>query len=113
MGEVEVIGNNVGGIPVHTGSRVQAQAGPGEVLVSSTVRDLVEGLAFGFEDRGVHPLKGVPGEWRLYSVTRLPEDLAEPLAGRRLSGLSRSRRAILAGAQTVSPPRRPKVDQGS
>ena len=56
------------GIAVHTGARVAAHAGPGEVLVSSTVKDLVAGSGIEFEDRGVHELKGIPGEWRLYAA---------------------------------------------
>ncbi len=68
-GECEVMNGDVGGIAVHTGARVSAEAGPGEVLVSSTVRDLVAGSGIGFEDRGTRELKGVPGEWRLYAVT--------------------------------------------
>ncbi len=67
-GECELHDGSVAGIAVHTGARVAALAGPGEVLVSSTVRDLVAGSGLEFEDRGVHALKGVPGEWRLYSV---------------------------------------------
>jgi len=67
-GEVEVMGDDIGGIAVHTGARVAAEAGPGEVLVSSTVKDLVAGSGIDFDDRGVHTLKGVPGEWRLYRV---------------------------------------------
>lgn len=67
-GEVELMGDDIGGIAVHTGARVAAEAGPGEVLVSSTVRDLVAGSGIAFEDRGVRALKGVPGEWRLYAV---------------------------------------------
>jgi len=69
-GECEVIGDDVGGIAVHTGARVSAEAEPGEVLVSSTVKDLVAGSGIEFEDRGSRELKGVPGEWRLYAVTR-------------------------------------------
>ncbi len=61
-------GLGVRGIAVHTGARVAAIAGPGEVLVSSTVKDLVAGSGLEFEDRGSHELKGVPGEWRLYAV---------------------------------------------
>jgi class 3 adenylate cyclase len=57
-----------GGIAVHTGARVAAKAGGGEVLVSQTVKDLVAGSGIEFDDRGAHELKGVPGEWRLYSV---------------------------------------------
>src|SRR5439155_3430164 len=67
-GEIEIMGAKVGGIAVHIGSRVAAAAGPGEILVSSTVRDLVAGSGLEFGDRGLHALKGVPGEWRLYSL---------------------------------------------
>jgi pimeloyl-ACP methyl ester carboxylesterase len=66
-GECELMSGKVGGIAVHTGARVAAQAGPGEVLVSSTVRDLVAGSGIAFEERGERELKGV-GSWRLYSV---------------------------------------------
>jgi class 3 adenylate cyclase len=59
---------DVAGIAVHIGARVVRDAGPGEVLVSSTVRDLVVGSGIQFEDRGKHALKGAPGEWRLYAV---------------------------------------------
>jgi pimeloyl-ACP methyl ester carboxylesterase len=69
-GECELVNGGVRGIAVHTGARVAAQAGPGEVLVSSTVKDLTAGSGIEFEDRGEHELKGVPGEWRLYAVTR-------------------------------------------
>jgi class 3 adenylate cyclase len=68
-GECEVIGDDVGGIAVHTGARVSALADAGEVLVSQTVRDLVAGSGIEFEDRGAHELKGVPGEWRLFAAT--------------------------------------------
>jgi class 3 adenylate cyclase len=67
-GEIEVIGQDVGGIAVHIGARVGANAGPGEVLVSGTVKDLVVGSEIRFEDRGEHELRGVPGQWRLWSV---------------------------------------------
>ncbi len=67
-GEIEVIGNDVGGIAVHIGARVGASAGPGEVLVSGTVKDLVVGSGIPFEDRGERELKGVPGTWRLWAV---------------------------------------------
>jgi pimeloyl-ACP methyl ester carboxylesterase len=65
-GEVEVIGEKVGGIAVHIGARIASHAAPGEVVVSNTVKDLVAGSGLQFEDRGVRPLKGVPGEWHLY-----------------------------------------------
>src|SRR5581483_1527507 len=68
-GEIEVIGNDVGGIAVHIGARVGASAGAGEVLVSGTVKDLVVGSGITFEDRGERELKGVPGNWRLFAVT--------------------------------------------
>jgi class 3 adenylate cyclase len=67
-GEVEVRGEDVGGIAVHIAARVQAQAEPGEVLVSRTVQDLVVGSGIAFADRGVRALKGVPGEWQLFAV---------------------------------------------
>jgi class 3 adenylate cyclase len=58
----------VRGIAVHIAARVAALAGAGEVLVSSTVRDLVSGSGLSFEDRGAHVLKGVPDEWRLFAA---------------------------------------------
>ena len=61
------MGDTVGGIAVHIGARVAA--GAGEVLVSSTLKDLVAGSGIGFVDRGTHVLKGVPGEWRLFAAT--------------------------------------------
>jgi class 3 adenylate cyclase len=67
-GEVEVIGDDVGGIAVHIGARVGANAAPGEVLVSGTVKDLVVGSGIRFEDRGERELRGVPGQWRLWAV---------------------------------------------
>ena len=67
-GEIELIGSDVGGIAVHIGARVGASAGPGEVVVSGTVKDLVVGSGISFEDRGDHELRGVPGEWRLWAV---------------------------------------------
>jgi class 3 adenylate cyclase len=68
-GECEVRGDDIGGIGVHIGARVSALAGPNDVLVSSTLRDLVIGSGLEFEERGAHKLKGVPGEWRLFAVT--------------------------------------------
>ena len=67
-GECEVRGDDIGGIAVHIGARVSALAGPNDVLVSSTLRDLVIGSGIAFEDRGTHQLKGVPGEWRVFAV---------------------------------------------
>jgi len=67
-GECELVDGKVTGIAVHTGARVAAEAQHGEVLVSSTVKDLVAGSGLAFEDRGQHELKGIPGEWRLYAT---------------------------------------------
>jgi class 3 adenylate cyclase/pimeloyl-ACP methyl ester carboxylesterase len=67
-GECEVIDGKVGGIAVHIGSRVASQARANEVLVSSTVKDLVAGSGIAFQERGIVELSGIPGEWRLFSV---------------------------------------------
>jgi class 3 adenylate cyclase len=68
VGECEESGGQLVGIAVHIGARVLAIAGPGEVLVSSTLRDLVAGPGIGFDDRGEHTLKGIAGPWRLYAA---------------------------------------------
>ncbi len=70
-GEIETIEGHVGGLGVHVGARVMSVAGPGEVLVTSTVKDLVAGSPFGFEPFAIHELKGVPGTWQLYALTEL------------------------------------------
>jgi class 3 adenylate cyclase/quercetin dioxygenase-like cupin family protein len=67
-GECEVMGDDIGGIAVHIAARVSSLAGPGEVLVSRTVKDLVAGSGTQFTDRGVHELKGVPDTWQLHAV---------------------------------------------
>jgi class 3 adenylate cyclase len=67
-GECELVDGKVRGIAVHIGARVANEAHAGEVLVSSTVKDLVAGSGLRFTERGVTELKGVPGEWRLYAV---------------------------------------------
>ena len=67
-GECELVDGRLRGIAVHIGARVAARAGAGEILASQTVRDLLAGSQIGFEDRGAHELKGLPGEWRLYAV---------------------------------------------
>ena len=73
-GEVEVAGGTrIRGLAVHIGARVAGLAGAGEVLVSSTVKDLVAGSGIEFSERGSHELKGVPGEWQLFAVTRRPD----------------------------------------
>jgi class 3 adenylate cyclase len=68
-GECEIVGENLGGIAVHICARVMAHAGPDEILVSSTVKDLVAGSGLGFESRGAYALKGVPGDWSLFAAT--------------------------------------------
>jgi class 3 adenylate cyclase len=73
VGECELVGDKIGGIAVHTASRILNLAARGEILVSSTVKDLVAGSGLAFEDRGSHALKGVLQPWRLYA-------LAEPSA---------------------------------
>jgi class 3 adenylate cyclase len=72
-GEIEVLADDVGGLAVHIGSRVAALAGPDEILVTSTVRDLVAGSALRFEDAGSRVLKGVPGRWHLFRVAPNPD----------------------------------------
>jgi class 3 adenylate cyclase len=67
-GECELLGDDIGGVAVHIGARVEERAMPGEVLVSSTVKDLVVGSGLQFEDRGTHTLKGIPDEWHLFAV---------------------------------------------
>jgi YVTN family beta-propeller protein len=108
MGEVEVMGSKVGGIAVHVGSRVMSIAGPGEIWVSSTVRDLMGGSDVRFEDRGVHELKGVPAQWHLYSVEvaptpePLPEEAAEePITLGSRSRLLRRRSLLVGGVATL------------
>jgi class 3 adenylate cyclase len=68
IGEIEVLPDDIAGLAVHIGARVSALAGAGEVLVSSTIKDLVVGSGLDFEDRGTHELKGVPGDWHLFAV---------------------------------------------
>jgi class 3 adenylate cyclase len=67
-GECERVGEKIGGLAVHIGARVAGHAQPGEVLVSGTVRDLVAGSGIRFAERGTRALKGIPGEWAVYSV---------------------------------------------
>lgn len=68
-GECERVGDRLGGFAVHLGARIAGAARPGEILVSSTVKELVVGSSLSFEDRGLHALKGVPGEWQLHAAT--------------------------------------------
>jgi class 3 adenylate cyclase len=67
-GEIEIRGDDIGGVAVHIGARVSALAQPSEILVSNTVKDLVAGSGIEFDDRGEHDLKGVPDRWRLHAV---------------------------------------------
>jgi class 3 adenylate cyclase len=71
-GECEIADGKVAGIAVHTGARVAAEADGGEVLVSSTVKDLVAGSGIAFSDRGAHELKGIPGEWQIFALAHAP-----------------------------------------
>jgi class 3 adenylate cyclase len=73
-GEAEAAGQKIGGIAVHIASRVMSAAEPGEVLVSGTLRDLVTGSGVEFSDRGLHNLKGIPGEWHLWALVREPPE---------------------------------------
>ena len=68
-GECQLVDGKIGGIAVHIGARVAGHANGGEVLVSGTVKDLVAGSGISFKDRGVHELKGIPGDWHLFAVT--------------------------------------------
>jgi class 3 adenylate cyclase len=68
-GECDIVGDKLRGIAVHIGARVASKTAADEILVSQTVKELVAGSGIEFQDRGSHELKGVPGDWRLYSVT--------------------------------------------
>ena len=82
-GEVELIQGDVRGVAVHTAARIMALAEPGEVWVSATVRELVDGTGLDFEDRGKHELKGIPGERQLYRLHQPPQTHARSLADAR------------------------------
>jgi class 3 adenylate cyclase len=95
-GEVEFEGDNIRGIAVHIGARVAALASPGEVVVSSTVKDLVAGSGIVFEDAEEHELKGIPDRWRLYrggqwvlrrTILRRPSRVVALKSGSKKSGL--------------------------
>ena len=79
-GEIELRGEDIGGIAVHLGARIAALGGPSEILVSRTVTDLVAGSGIQFEDRGQHELKGMPGTWQLYAVSRASGRDGPPVA---------------------------------
>lgn len=80
-GEAEAIGQKIGGIAVHIASRIQTAAGPGEVLVSGTLRDLVAGSGLEFVDRGIHELKGIPGEFHLWGLVRSAPEVDQTAVG--------------------------------
>jgi hypothetical protein len=94
-GECELIGEDVGGLAVHIGARVAHLAGTGEVLVSSTVKDLVVGSGLDFAERGEHQLKGVPGRWRVFAVAG-PADGADPFDRRRDPALAQRPNEMLS-----------------
>jgi class 3 adenylate cyclase len=92
VGQAELIDGKIGGLVIHTGARIAALAGPAEVLVSSTLTELVPGSGFRFEDRGIHTLKGVPGQHHVLAVSGLDgEDLPRPLTS---DGAARRRSEI-------------------
>jgi len=108
-GMCELTGNDIGGMAVHICARVVARASAGEVLVSSAVRDLVVGSGIEFADRGVHELKGVPGEWRLLAVadtsgqtqaTRVDAVAGDPLAPNATLVTKRDRAALRFARRT-------------
>ncbi|HUE95389.1 MAG TPA: adenylate/guanylate cyclase domain-containing protein [Longimicrobiaceae bacterium] len=101
MGEMEGAGRELGGLALNIGARVAAEAGPGEILVSRSVHDALAGSRFDFEDRGVRPLKGVPGEWRLFAVTNVSAETGEALPS-RLQRLPLSRRRVLLGSAVAA-----------
>ena len=68
LGQAEIVGRKLGGVAVHIGARTMAQAGPADVLVTGGLKDVLSPADFTFEDRGSHVLKGVPGEWQLFSL---------------------------------------------
>ena len=107
-GEVEEVDGTLGGIGVHIGARAMALAGPAEVMVTSTVKELVAGSGARFDDAGEHELKGVEGRWRMHRLRsidiELPPPLAREVAAERLAGLApgtRRRRSVLVAAAAV------------
>jgi TolB-like protein/Tfp pilus assembly protein PilF len=104
MGQIERDPDgSAGGIAVHLGARVEGKAAPGEVVVTSAVRDAESGSGFGFEDLGRHQLKGIPREWRLFRVTGLPDDAAglAPGVWQRVHHRVGSRRLVVAAVAVV------------
>ena len=108
VGEVEEVDGTLGGIGVHIGARAMALAGPAEVFVTSTVKELVTGSGAAFDDAGEHELKGVEGRWRMHRLRSihiaLPPPLAPEVAAERLAGLApgtRRRRRVIAAAAVL------------
>jgi class 3 adenylate cyclase len=112
-GEAESFGDKVSGVTVHIGARVLSASGAGEILCTSTVKEMVPGSGIGFVDHGVHQLKGVPGEWRLFRVSTIdgrPREpsLADDEARQRRDRIQapavprRARLALLVGIATVA-----------
>jgi YVTN family beta-propeller protein len=112
VGEAEIFGAKLSGVTVHIAARTMAMAGPGEILVTGVLKDLVPGSGFRFEDRGAHQLRGVPGEWRLFALTGV-DGQARPLPAdtdhqrERLEAIQppmvprRARGALIGGAFLV------------
>lgn len=109
FGETEPIGGKLGGIAVHIGARVMSVAGPGEVLVLAATKDLVPGSGFGFAEHGIHQLKGVEGEQRLFRVVSVdgepvPEPANPAIARERLAEVepsitaSRRSKSVIVGS---------------
>jgi basic membrane protein A and related proteins len=92
IGECEVFEGKLSGVNVHAAARTMGQAGPGEILVTGSVRDLVRGAGFGFSDRGVHELRGIDGEWHLFEVTSIDDSHRSPPLP---EGEARARRGLI------------------
>lgn len=101
-GECELADGDLRGLGVHIGARVGALAGPGEVLVSSTVKDLVAGSGIDFEDRGSHGLRGVPGEWRVFAVRATEAAARAPQQSEPIGAFDRLARVMARRAPGVS-----------
>lgn len=107
FGECEVVDGKLAGIAVHIGARVMSLAGPAEILVTSTIRDLATGSGIAFEDRSTHELKGVPGTWHLFAIRAIddrpaveplpPDDATERLAAVQARGMLGGRAPSLLG----------------
>jgi YVTN family beta-propeller protein len=99
VGEAEIFGAKLSGVTVHIAARTMAMAGPGEILVTGVLKDLVPGSGFRFEDRGVHQLKGVPGEWRTFALAGVDGQVLPP----RLEPERQQERL-----ESIQPPRVPR-----